>query len=70
MDSLKRAAAFPVGATKRIVWFDSNCNNNNSLVTVVVLPVPGPPVIIASFLPSAVAVATLPINYFGIVGRE
>ena len=47
MDSVKRAAALPVGAAK---WICSSrgavrTNNDSSFTTVVVLPVPGPPVI-------------------------
>ena len=50
MDSVNRAAAFPVGAANSIrkgLPCEKDCATSkaNNLVTVVVLPVPGPPLI-------------------------
>ena len=66
IDSLTRAAALPVGAANKIFkrcWsFASACNNctkiANNLVNVVVLPVPGPPVIILNRARNAKTQAT------------
>ncbi len=46
IDSVIRAAALPVGAARAMFNAGLSCNKAlNNLVTVVVLPVPGPPVI-------------------------
>ena len=47
IDSSKREAALPVGATNLMCNLQSNnsCRTSNKRVTVVVFPVPGPPVI-------------------------
>ena len=60
IDSSKREAAFPVGATNLMCNLQSNnsCRTSNKRVTVVVFPVPGPPVIIENGPLIAVATAT------------
>ena len=61
IDSVRRAAALPVGATSLILSGAlryNDCKIANNLVTVVVLPVPGPPVITQKRFNAAIAHAT------------
>ena len=61
IDSLNLAAAFPVGAARKILKFSSlpACSNKSARIfaTVVVLPVPGPPEITLNFLKAEVIAA-------------
>ena len=58
-DSVMRAAALPVGAAKAMRGGVAmpKLNKHNNLATVVVLPVPGPPVMMANWLTQASAAA-------------
>lgn len=61
IDSVSRAAALPVGATNFMLngaALYNDCKIANSFVTVVVLPVPGPPVITLNPFVAAIAHAT------------
>ena len=64
MDSFRRAAALPVGAARRMrkgrppLSSARLCSKASSLTTVVVLPVPGPPVTMLKALRAAKAQAS------------